>query len=112
MEILKICLLLANLLTPKMDKGPEKYAKEKTAEGKTLLYKTTWENHPANGEIVNFAKSVTVEISDKNGELPKKNYPFENLPAPSESTDNIVLHLNELGEGMISKTLWSRFVIC
>jgi len=85
-----------------MDKGPEQFAKNETKEGKTLIYETTWENHPKKEEIQNFAKWVNVKITDKEtGDI--KNYPFDNLPKPSENVDDVKFNLNEHGRPTLMK---------
>lgn len=93
--------IISQSVNSRMETGPERYAKQETAKGNTLVYKTTWQNHPDKGEIKNFAQSITVEVTDKNGALPPKSFAFTDLTPPAETADNVVLHLNSLGEGMI-----------
>ena len=85
-----------------MDKGPEQFAKNATKEGKILIYETTWENHPKKGEIQNFAKWVNVKIMDK--ETGRTiDFPFINLPEPSENVDDVKFNLNEHGRPTLMK---------
>ncbi|MFY7843746.1 hypothetical protein [Chryseobacterium gambrini] len=85
-----------------MDKRPEQFAKNATKEGKILIYETTWENHPKKREIQNFAKWVNVKITDKEtGDV--KNYPFDNLPEPSETVEGVKFNLNEHGRPTLMK---------
>jgi hypothetical protein len=85
-----------------MDKRPEQFAKNAINKGKTLIYEATWENHPKKGEIQNFAKWVNVKITEKEtGDV--KNYPFNNLPEPSENVDDVKFNLNEHGRPTLMK---------
>jgi hypothetical protein len=87
-----------------MDNGPEEYAKKKTAEGKVLIYETTWENHPKKGAIENFARWINVKITDKEtGEV--RLFPFASLHEPAETVDGVKFNLNEHGR----TTLMSQF---
>ncbi len=80
-----------------MSNGPEDEAKEKTEEGKILSYKTTWENHPKNGGIQNFAKWIKVEIIDLKGSEQPRNFLFDDLPLPAETAEGVTFNLNEHG---------------
>lgn len=94
--------IISQSINSGMDKGPEQFAKNATIAGKTLIYETTWGNHPKKGEIENFAKWVNVKITDKEkGDV--KNYPFYNLPEPSENVDDVKFNLNEHGRPTLMK---------
>lgn len=95
--------IISQSVNSRMSSGPENFAKQETAKGKILVYKTEWDNHPTVGKIQNFAKNILVSITVKDGEnITQKSFPFNNLSAPPSSVANIELHLNDLGEGMIS----------
>ncbi|SDM18462.1 hypothetical protein [Chryseobacterium taihuense] len=96
-----------------MDKGPEQFAKNETKKGKTLIYETTWENHPKKEDIQNFAKWVNVKITDKETNKIQENYLFSDLLPPSETVDGVKFNLNEHGRPTLMKEfgLSQTFVI-
>lgn len=81
-----------------METGPERFAKTATAAGKKLYYETTWENHPANGAVENFAKTITVNVAEYTGDTkgPVNSYPFTQS-APPLTAAGVSFNLNELG---------------
>lgn len=85
-----------------METGPERFAKTATTAGKKLYYETTWENHPANGAVENFAKTITVSIAEYTGDTkgPVTNYPFTQS-APPLTAAGATFNLNELGRPTI-----------
>jgi len=86
-----------------METGPESLAKTQTAAGEKLHYKTTWENHPKNGAIENFAKSITVTVSKYNGENKVRiGSPFIfTQGAPPVSATGVTFNLNDIGRPTI-----------
>ncbi len=99
-----------------MERGPEKFAKAETDPGKNkkLYYKTTWENHPKNGAIENFAKWITVSIAvydgDKKG--PIREFPFKQSPPPATAA-GVKFNLNDIGRRTMVRQfgMSSRFAL-
>lgn len=96
--------IITQSINSQMSGGPEELAKNETSAGKILKYKVSWKNHPAKGEIENFAREIIVEIFEKKEgkEMFLKKYAYQDLSEPP-TAENVVLNLNIPGEDMLSK---------
>lgn len=86
----------------RMESGPENFAKTATKSGKKLYYETTWENHPASGAVENFAKIITINIAEYNGDTKGPLVPYSfTQAAPPLTAAGVSFNINDLGRPTI-----------